>query len=83
MLDSKHAFPLSYFFKTNNQNLVILTHVVCFIYLFPGLNLMFRLMDRVPDGINPMLHDLEQHIMQAGLADMFASAEVITTVSRF
>ena len=38
-------------------------------------------MDRVPDGINPMLKDLEQHIMQAGLADMFASAEVITTVS--
>ena len=38
-------------------------------------------MDRVPDGIQPMLKDLEQHIMQAGLADMFASAEVITTVS--
>ena len=41
---------------------------------------MFSLMDRVPDGITPMLHDLENHIIHQGLADMEASAETITTV---
>lgn len=43
---------------------------------------MFSLMDKVPSGIEPMLKDLEDHIMSAGLADMVASAETITTVSR-
>ncbi|XP_073989427.1 cullin 5 isoform X2 [Rhodnius prolixus] len=42
------------------------------------LQLMFKLMDRVPDGIAPMLKDLEEHIVNAGLADMVASADVIT-----
>ena len=42
---------------------------------------MFSLMDRVPDGITPMLHDLEEHIISAGLADMHAAADTITTVS--
>lgn len=42
------------------------------------LNLMFRLMDRVPDGMNPMLKDLESHIVTQGLADMMASADIIT-----
>ena len=49
--------------------------------LSPGLRLMFSLMDRVPDGITPMLHDLEEHIVSQGLADMLASASIITTVS--
>ncbi|RWS27050.1 cullin-5-like protein, partial [Leptotrombidium deliense] len=39
---------------------------------------MFRLMDRVNDGITPMLHDLETHIVNQGLADMIASADIIT-----
>ena len=42
------------------------------------LNLLFRLMDRVPDGITPMLRDLESHIVSQGLADMMSSAEIIT-----
>ena len=42
---------------------------------------MFSLMDRVPDGITPMLHDLEEHITHAGLADMHDAADTITTVS--
>ncbi|XP_075226814.1 cullin 5 [Lycorma delicatula] len=42
------------------------------------LQLMFKLMDRVPDGINSMLRDLEEHIVNAGLADMVASADIIT-----
>uniref|UniRef100_A0A1B6CY52 Cullin-5 n=1 Tax=Clastoptera arizonana TaxID=38151 RepID=A0A1B6CY52_9HEMI len=42
------------------------------------LQLMFKLMDRVPDGIAPMLKDLEDHIVNAGLADMVASADIIT-----
>lgn len=41
---------------------------------------MFSLMDKVPNGIEPMLKDLEEHIISAGLADMVASAETITTV---
>ncbi|XP_002737439.1 cullin-5-like [Saccoglossus kowalevskii] len=45
------------------------------------LRLMFSLMDRVPDGISPMLKDLEDHIIEAGLADMVAAAEIITTDS--
>uniref|UniRef100_A0A8C6TBM2 Cullin-5 n=1 Tax=Neogobius melanostomus TaxID=47308 RepID=A0A8C6TBM2_9GOBI len=43
--------------------------------------LMFSLMDKVPSGIEPMLKDLEEHIMSAGLADMVASAETITSDS--
>jgi len=39
---------------------------------------MFRLMDRVPEGIVPMLQYLETHIIDQGLADMIASAEIIT-----
>lgn len=45
------------------------------------LHLMFSLMDKVPSGIEPMLKDLEEHIISAGLADMVAAAETITTVS--
>ncbi|XP_077447632.1 cullin-5 isoform X2 [Stigmatopora argus] len=45
------------------------------------LYLMFSLMDKVPGGIDPMLKDLEEHIMSAGLADMVASAETITSDS--
>ncbi|CAB1316647.1 unnamed protein product [Coregonus sp. 'balchen'] len=45
------------------------------------LHLMFSLMDKVPSGIEPMLKDLENHIMSAGLADMMASAETITSDS--
>ncbi|XP_077283567.1 cullin 5 isoform X2 [Arctopsyche grandis] len=42
------------------------------------LHLMFRLLNRVPDGIQPMLQDLEAHIVSAGLADMVAAADIIT-----
>merc|ERR1719422_2263793 len=45
------------------------------------LQMMFKLLDRVPDGIDPMLTCLETHIYQAGIADMVASAEVITADS--
>jgi len=45
------------------------------------LLLMFKLLDRVPQGIDPMLSVLESHIYQAGIADMVASAEVITADS--
>ena len=44
------------------------------------LRLMFRLMDRVSDGIAPMLKCLEDHIIHAGLADMMLAAELITQV---
>ncbi|XP_073844788.1 cullin-5-like [Musca autumnalis] len=42
------------------------------------LNLMFRLLDRVPNGVDPMLRDLENHIVSAGLADMLSASEIIT-----
>jgi cullin 5 len=42
------------------------------------LNLMFRLLDRVTGGVDPMLNDLENHIIAAGLSDMVASADIIT-----
>lgn len=43
------------------------------------LNLMFRLLDRVGnEGVDPMLQDLENHIVSAGLNDMIACAEIIT-----
>lgn len=42
------------------------------------LYLMFQLLDRIENGVDSMLNELEQHIVQAGLADMMASAEVIT-----
>lgn len=42
------------------------------------LQLMFRLLDRVTGGVDPMLRDLENHIVHAGLADMVAAADVIT-----
>uniref|UniRef100_A0A1B0FBN3 Cullin-5 n=1 Tax=Glossina morsitans morsitans TaxID=37546 RepID=A0A1B0FBN3_GLOMM len=42
------------------------------------LNLMFRLLDRVPNGVDPMLRDLEAHIVSAGLADMLSASEIIT-----
>lgn len=35
-------------------------------------------MDRVPEGVGPMLKDLEDHISSAGLADMMAAVDVIT-----
>lgn len=54
----------------------------CLLFLLAGaeLHLMFSLMDKVPSGIEPMLKDLEDHIISAGLADMVAAAETITTV---
>lgn len=42
------------------------------------LQLMFRLLERVPDGVQPMLQELESHITSAGLADMLAAADIIT-----
>lgn len=45
------------------------------------LQLMFRLLERVPEGVQPMLNELENHITQAGLADMVAAADIITVDS--
>lgn len=42
------------------------------------LRLMLKLMDRVPDGVSPMLRNLEEHIASAGLTDMMAAVDVIT-----
>lgn len=42
------------------------------------LQLMFRLLERVPEGVAPMLTELESHITDAGLADMMAAADIVT-----
>lgn len=42
------------------------------------LQLMFRLLDRVTEGVDPMLNDLETHIVSDGLQDMVAAADIIT-----
>jgi cullin-5 len=43
---------------------------------------MFELMDQVLNGVDWMLRDLEKHIVNAGLADMIAAADIITQVRR-
>ncbi len=44
---------------------------------------MFGLLDRIPNGVEPMLTFLESYITQSGVDDMKASAEIITTVMLF
>ena len=39
-------------------------------------------MDRIPRGVEPMLADVESYIVQSGLDDMKACADIITTVSQ-
>lgn len=51
---------------------------ICFSFFFAELRLMLKLMDRVQDGVGPMLQDLEDHIAQQGLADMMAATDVIS-----
>ena len=68
-------FPKRYLVLVN-----FLFNLLCGVY-FVELRLMFSLMDRVQDGIRSMLRDLEEHIISAGLADMIAAADIITTVS--
>ncbi|XP_065837404.1 cullin-5-like [Oscarella lobularis] len=43
------------------------------------LFLMYNLMNEVPDGIGPMMANVEAHIFQDGLADMQSCADTITT----
>jgi hypothetical protein len=42
---------------------------------------MFHLMDRVSDGVQPMITHLESHVITTGLADMIGAAATISTVS--
>ncbi len=49
--------------------------------VFIELKLMFNLMNRIANGVSPMLVCLETHIITTGLDDMKAHAETITTVS--
>lgn len=56
-----------------------LTLVVLFFVL--ELSLMFSLLDRIPKGVEPMLTDIQTYIVQSGIDDMKACAEIITTVS--
>ena len=38
-------------------------------------------MDRVSDGVQPMITHLESHVITTGLADMIGAAATISTVS--
>lgn len=42
---------------------------------------MFHLMDRVHDGVQPMIEHLENHVVTTGLADMIGAAATISTDS--
>ena len=42
---------------------------------------MFHLMDRVSDGVQPMITHLESHVVTTGLADMIGAAATIATDS--
>lgn len=55
-------------------------HITCF-FLCVDLRLMFSLMNRVPDGITPMLHDMEAYIVSQGQADMIAADETINAIN--
>lgn len=46
-------------------------------YEIQKLNLMFRLLDRVPNGVEPMLRDLENHIVNAGITDILSVSDLI------
>lgn len=61
-------------------DLINIVHSYDYFLSWKELRLMFRLMDRVSDGIAPMLKCLEDHIVHAGLADMMVAAELITQV---
>uniref|UniRef100_A0A1B0AKS6 Cullin-5 n=1 Tax=Glossina palpalis gambiensis TaxID=67801 RepID=A0A1B0AKS6_9MUSC len=39
------------------------------------LNLMLCILDRILNGIDPMLRDVENHIVSASLADMLSASE--------
>lgn len=43
---------------------------------------MFSLLDRIPNGVLPMLSDIETYIVHSGIDDMKSCAEIITTVRR-
>jgi hypothetical protein len=60
--------------------MIKLNFILFYFIIFLELTLLFKLMDRVPDGILKMLKDLEDYIVSAGLADMMASADIITQV---
>ena len=42
---------------------------------------MFRLADRIENGIDPMLKNLECYIIEQALDDMVQSSRIISTVS--
>ena len=75
-VDSKISVHLT---THTSINFDINPFVPSFIHL--ELNLMYRLMDRIPNGVDPMLGCLEDHIISTGLDDMKAHAETITSVS--
>lgn len=66
--------------KIDSFLVVTFANFFCCNSLSLELRLMFRLMDRVSEGIAPMLKCLEEHIVQSGLADMMVAADLITQV---
>lgn len=49
-------------------------------FFLTELLLMFQLMDRVRNGVDPMIANLESYIITTGLDDMKACADTITSV---
>lgn len=42
---------------------------------------MYKLLDRIPDGVDSMIDYLEEYIVTVGLRDMMAVANIIVQVS--
>lgn len=55
--------------------------IISHVFLCVDLRLMFSLMNCVPDGITPMLHDMEAYIVSQGQADMIAADETINAIN--
>lgn len=67
-------FSLSGSLTLKNKNFLLLTKDIL------GLNMMYRLINRTPNGIQTLLETLSRHIKSEGLNAMKANAETILTV---
>lgn len=85
----RHASNILYLWKSAQWQM-IKVHKKCRIddilieenlfFFFTELLLMFQLMDRVRNGVDPMIANLESYIVTTGLDDMKACADTITSV---
>lgn len=82
MIKDNETKSLSHFYFLNLSFFIyIINELTNNRFVFKELRLLFKLMDRVTDGVATMLRNLEDHIISAGLADMISAADIITQVN--